>query len=32
VEQNTKLTQITQELSQGIKQLIDEIHHKVVAA
>jgi uncharacterized membrane protein len=32
VEQNTKLTQITQELSQGIKQLTDEIHRKVVAA
>lgn len=32
VEQNTTLTQITQELSQGIKQLIDEIHHKLVAA
>jgi uncharacterized membrane protein len=32
LEQNTKLTQITQELSQGIKQLTDEIHRKVVAA
>jgi len=32
VEQNTKLTQLTQELSQGIKQLTDEIHRKVVAA
>jgi uncharacterized membrane protein len=32
VEQNTKLTQITRELSQGIKQLTDEIHRKVVAA
>jgi uncharacterized membrane protein len=32
VEQNTKLTQITQELSQGIKRLTDEIHRKVVAA
>ena len=31
VEQNTKLTQLTQELSQGIKQLTDEIHRKVVA-
>lgn len=30
LEQNTKLTQITQELSQGIKQLTDEIHRKVV--
>src|SRR4030095_8377346 len=28
LEQNTKLTQITQELSQGIKQLTDEIHRK----
>jgi uncharacterized membrane protein len=32
VEQNTKLTQITQELSQGIKRLTDEIHRKVIAA
>jgi uncharacterized membrane protein len=32
VEQNTKLTRLTQELSQGIKQLTDEIHRKVVAA
>ena len=32
VEQNTRLTQISQELSQGIKQLTDEIHRKVVAA
>ena len=32
LEQNTKLTQITRELSQGIKQLTDEIHRKVVAA
>src|SRR5438046_10122630 len=32
LEQNTKLTQLTQELSQGIKQLTDEIHRKVVAA
>jgi uncharacterized membrane protein len=31
VEQNTKLTQITQELSQGIRRLTDEIHRKVVA-
>ena len=30
VEQNTKLTQISQELSQGIKRLTDEIHRKVV--
>ena len=32
LEQNTKLTQLTQELSQGIKQLTDDIHRKVVAA
>jgi len=32
LERNTKLTQITQELSQGIKQLTDEIHRKVIAA
>ena len=32
VEQNTKLTQISQELSQRIEQLTDEIHRKVVAA
>jgi uncharacterized membrane protein len=32
VEQNTNLTRITQELSQGIKQLTDEIHRKVVSA
>jgi uncharacterized membrane protein len=32
VEQNTKLTELTQELSQGIKRLTDEIHRKVVAA
>src|SRR5207302_10953328 len=32
LEQNTKLTQLTQELSRGIKQLTDEIHRKVVAA
>jgi uncharacterized membrane protein len=31
LQQNTKLTQISQELSQGIKQLTDEIHRKVVA-
>jgi len=30
--QNTKLTQLTQELSQRIKELTDEIHRKVVAA
>src|SRR5689334_18852043 len=29
LEQNTKLTQISQELSQGIKRLTDEIHRKV---
>jgi len=32
LEQNTKLTQLTQELSQTIKALTDEIHRKVVAA
>ena len=32
VEQNTKLTQITHELSQGIRRLTDEIHRKVVAS
>jgi uncharacterized membrane protein len=31
VEQNTNLTRITQELSQGIKQLTDEIHRKVIS-
>ena len=31
VEQNTNLTRITQELSQGIKRLTDEIHRKVGA-
>jgi uncharacterized membrane protein len=30
LEQNTRLTQITQELSQHIKDLIDEIHTRVV--
>jgi uncharacterized membrane protein len=32
LEQNTKLTQITQDLSRGIKQLTDEIHRKLIAA
>jgi uncharacterized membrane protein len=32
VEQNTKLTEISQELVQSIKRLTDEIHRKVVAA
>ena len=32
LEQNTKLTQMTQELSQPIKDLTDEIHRKIVAA
>ena len=32
LEQNTKLTQITRELSQDIKQLADAIHRKVIAA
>ena len=29
VEQNTKLTQSSQELTEGIKRLTDEIHRKV---
>lgn len=32
LEQNTKLTRATQELSQRIKEITDEIHRKVVAA
>ena len=32
LDRNTKLTQITQELSQRIERLTDEIHRKVVAA
>ena len=32
LQQNTRLTQLTQELSQGIKALTDEIHRKIVAA
>jgi len=32
LEQNTRLTQTTQELSQRIKELTDEIHRRVVAA
>src|SRR5438552_13430539 len=32
LQQNTKLTQITQELTHRIKELTDEIHRKVVAA
>ncbi|HUI27610.1 MAG TPA: DUF1003 domain-containing protein [Candidatus Kryptonia bacterium] len=32
LEQNTRLTQMTQELSQHIKALTDEIHRKIVAA
>ena len=32
LHQNTELTRVTQELSQGIKQLTDEIHRRVVAA
>jgi uncharacterized membrane protein len=32
LEQNTKLTEMTSELSQRIKELTDEIHRKVVAA
>src|SRR4029077_20853701 len=30
LEQNTKLTEITQELSRSIKQLTDEIHRKLI--
>jgi len=32
LEQNTRLTRMTQELSQSIKQLTDDIHRSVVAA
>ena len=32
LDRNTRLTQITQELSQRIERLTDEIHRKVVAA
>ena len=32
LEQNTRLTKMTQELSQGIKELTDQIHRRVVAA
>jgi len=32
LEQNTKLTQMTQDLSQHIKELTDEIHRRVVQA
>ena len=32
LEQNTRLTQITQELTRAIKELTDEIHRKVIAA
>jgi len=32
LRQNTELTRVTQELSQGIKQLTDDIHRRVVAA
>ncbi len=32
LEQNTRLTQMTQELSQRIKDITDEIHRSVVAA
>jgi len=31
LEQNTRLTEATRELSQRIKELLDEIHHRVVA-
>jgi hypothetical protein len=30
LEQNTKLTEFTQELARGIKDLTDEIHRRVV--
>ena len=32
LEQNTKLTRLTQELSQSIKELTDQIHRKLIAA
>ena len=32
LEQNTRLTQLTQELSQRIKELTDQIHERIVAA
>ena len=32
LRQNTELTRLTQELSQGIKQLTDDIHRRLVAA
>lgn len=32
IEQNTRLTQLTQDLSQRIEKLADQIHRKVVAA
>ncbi len=32
LEQNTQLTRMTQELSQRIKELTDEIHQRIVAA
>jgi uncharacterized membrane protein len=32
LEQNTKLTELTQRLSQDIKELTDQIHRKLVAA
>jgi uncharacterized membrane protein len=32
LDQNTKLTQLTQELAQRIKELTDQIHEKVTAA
>jgi len=30
LEENTKLTQLTQELSQRIKELTDEMHAKIM--
>jgi uncharacterized membrane protein len=32
LDQNTKLTQLTQELARSIKELTDEIHEKVTAS
>jgi uncharacterized membrane protein len=32
LDQNTRLTQLTQQLSEGIKALTDDIHRKIVAA
>jgi hypothetical protein len=32
LEQNTRLTQVTQELAQRIKELTDEIHQRITVA